>query len=94
MKEANLNAQLIKELKKRGAYVVKTVVTTHAGVPDILACLNGKFIAIESKLPYNDLSELQKVHKAQIQQASGVYICAKHVSDLITVLDEQQSAIT
>ena len=47
---------------------------TKVGVPDILACVNGCFVAIEVKAPNGKASELQKYNIAQINKNSGFAI--------------------
>ena len=43
------------------------------GIPDIICCIDGKFVGIEVKRPGNKLSEAQKGFKAGIELAGGVY---------------------
>lgn len=42
-----------------------------AGIPDILACINGKFVAIELKSDVGKPSELQKRNVRLINEANG-----------------------
>jgi len=51
MKESQLQAQVIKYLKHKGCYVIKTSpgAGTPAGCPDIIALLEGCWMAIECK---------------------------------------------
>ena len=44
---------------------------TKSGIPDILCCLNGKFIAIEVKAESGKPSELQEYHLRKINEAGG-----------------------
>ena len=62
-------------LKKEGAWFLKYWAGndfTRSGVPDILACVNGIFLAIEVKAPKGKPSELQLYTIEQIKQAGGV----------------------
>lgn len=45
---------------------------TKSGIPDILACVNGYFVAIEVKAPNGRPSELQKWNRDQIQFSRGI----------------------
>ena len=45
---------------------------TRAGVPDILACVNGHFVAIEVKAENGKPTELQKWNVKQINKCKGV----------------------
>lgn len=47
---------------------------TRKGVPDILACVNGKFVAIEVKAENGKPSELQKYNVRKIRESGGVAI--------------------
>lgn len=60
-------------LKSIGAYFIKTHGDrfSKVGTPDILACVNGKFVAVEVKGEKGKPSELQLYHIEQIQKAGG-----------------------
>ena len=47
---------------------------TKTGIPDILACINGYFVAIEVKAQNGKPSELQKHHIKKINDARGYAI--------------------
>ena len=63
-------------LKSIGAYFIKTHGDrfSKVGTPDILACVNGKFVAVEVKAENGKPSELQLYHIEQIQKAGGYAI--------------------
>ena len=86
MKEQQLQAKIIKYLTGKGAYVVKVITASKAGVPDILACLNGVFYGVEVKVGTNKPSALQKHNLLMIQQAGGVGILAYSVEDVAKVI--------
>lgn len=44
---------------------------TKAGIPDILCCYKGRFIAIEVKAPNGKASELQLFNLKKIEEAGG-----------------------
>lgn len=60
-------------LKERGCYCVKYFGCNYStsGTPDILACVNGYFLAIEVKAPEGKPSELQLVKIDEIRKAGG-----------------------
>jgi len=89
VKESAINAAIQKLFKKNGAYVIKTIACNRAGVPDILACLNGQFIAIEGKTKTGRVSELQKAHLAMIKEAGGIAIVARSPAEVKLLLEEQ-----
>jgi len=84
MKEQDIQRKIIKYLEANGAYVVKVVSATKSGVPDILACIKGQFVAIEVKTPktINNVSRLQKYNLATIEAAGGKTIIAKSLEDV------------
>lgn len=71
-----------------GAYHIKTLGgSVPAGTPDILACVNGVFVAIEVKKPKGGVvSALQKSKLKKIRKAGGVSMVAKSVEEVKEVL--------
>ena len=59
-------------LKSIGAYFIKTHGDrfSRVGTPDIIACVNGHFVAVEVKAENGKPSELQIHHIEQINNAS------------------------
>lgn len=86
MKEQQLQAQIIKYIIARGGYTVKVITATKAGVPDIIACLKGKFYGIEVKVGHNKASPLQLANLRQIAKAGGTDIIAYSLEDVINHL--------
>ena len=60
-------------LKSIGAYFIKTHGDrfSKVGTPDIIACINGHFVAVEVKAENDTPSEIQLYHIEQIQKAGG-----------------------
>lgn len=61
-------------LKNKGAWFIKYWGGggfTKAGIPDILCCYKGRFIAIEVKAPNGKASELQLFNLKKIEEAGG-----------------------
>lgn len=72
--EKNFENKIKAFLKEQGAWFIKYWAGskfTKDGVPDILACINGYFVAIEVKAPNGKPSELQKYHVREINKACG-----------------------
>ena len=59
-----------------GGWVIKYFANrmTKSGVPDLLACINGMFVAIEVKAQNGKASELQIYNVEQIRKAGGIAI--------------------
>ncbi|RLK63174.1 VRR-NUC domain-containing protein [Atopobacter sp. AH10] len=75
-----------------GAYFEKIhggSVYQASGIPDILACYKGRFIAIEVKRPNGGVtSALQKLKLKQIEEAGGIAIVARSVEEIQSALGE------
>lgn len=65
-----------KYIEDQGGWQVKFFANrmTKTGIPDILACVNGYFLAIEVKAQNGKPSELQKHHVRKINDAGGYAI--------------------
>ena len=72
--EAKVKAKIHAALKAQGAYAVNYIGGLHAnnGTPDILACLDGRFIGIEAKAGSNKPTDLQIVNLRKITEAGGL----------------------
>lgn len=73
--EKNLENRIKQFLKDEGCYFIKYWGGggfTKAGVPDLLICCNGHFIAAELKADKGKPSELQIVALTKIQKAGGI----------------------
>ena len=68
-----------KFLESKGCYFVKQFgcAFTKSGVPDLLCCVNGKFVAIEVKAENGKVSDLQTYNIERIKEAGGVAVVAK-----------------
>lgn len=71
--EKNYENKIKKFLKEKNIWHVKYFANafTKSGIPDILACVNGKFIAIEVKADNGKPSELQLYHQQKIKESGG-----------------------
>lgn len=72
--EKNFENKIKAFLEQQGAWFIKYWAGskfTKDGIPDILACVNGYFVAIEVKAKNGKPSELQKYHVREINEAFG-----------------------
>lgn len=71
--EKRFENKIKKFLKDRGHWYVKFFANsyTRAGVPDLLACVNGQFVGIEIKAQNGKPSELQIHAVEEIRKADG-----------------------
>lgn len=88
MTEQKIQKDIVKYLESRGAYVVKVVKATKSGVPDVVACLNGLFIAIEVKKPGGKVSKLQEYNISKVRDSGGLAFVAYGVEDVKNYFEE------
>lgn len=91
MNERDITRAIMDYLLLMGAWVFKVHghLGQKKGVPDILACHRGRFIAIEVKRPGGKLSEHQEQQLEEIRVAGGVALVAFDVMDVMKVFEEQ-----
>ena len=81
--EKNFENKIKKFLEEEGCWYIKYwagSAFTKSGVPDLLICCNGFFVAVEVKAPKGKPSELQLYNIEQIQKAGG-YACVLYPKD-------------
>ncbi len=73
-KESLVKKKIHALLKAHGAYAVNYIggISANNGTPDILACLNGRFIGIEAKAGKNKPTDLQTFNLKRIDEAGGL----------------------
>lgn len=94
--EKSITEAIKKLLKRRGAWVVKFHggKATRAGVPDLLCCYRGRFLAIEVKQPGKKATPIQNHEMQLIVEAGGVSIVASSTEDVEKTLDWMDEGIS
>jgi Holliday junction resolvase len=71
--EAKVKAKVVKQLQALGAYYFSPVTGGYgrSGVPDIVACINGRFVGIECKAGKGVTTALQDKNLEAIRQNGG-----------------------
>lgn len=74
--EKNFENKIKKFLKDNGCWYVKFFANrmTKSGIPDLLCCVNGYFVAIEVKASNGKPSELQIYNVKKINDSCGIAI--------------------
>lgn len=74
--EGKVKDKVVKILKQYGVYYFFPVTGGFgmSGIPDIICCHNGRFIAIECKAGKNKTTALQDAHLARIRAAGGIAV--------------------
>lgn len=74
MREKLFERKIREYLESRGHWVVKYFANgyTKSGIPDLLACVNGRFVAIEVKGDGGNVSLLQVYTIGKIKDSGGI----------------------
>ena len=77
--EKSFEERVKRWLRQNGCYVVKYYGcgTTRAGIPDLLVCVKGKFLAVELKAEKGVTTPLQETQLNLIAKSGGVGIVLK-----------------
>ena len=90
--EGKVKKQVKKVLDDVGAYYFSPMTAGYgrSGVPDIIACVKGKFIGIECKAGKNEPTLLQKHNMKLINQSGGLSIVVNegNIESLLTLVKE------
>ena len=62
-----------------------------AGIPDIIVCHRGRFIALEAKVGRNQPTRLQAATIVQIRHAGGIAAVVRSVEDVKAVLSGKEA---
>lgn len=91
MKEKNVENSIKRYLfeKKHLYFKVHGDRFTEKGISDIIACVKGRFVAIEVKKPNNKKgeSENQKLFGRNVIKSKGYYIVADTLEDVINLVE-------
>ena len=90
MLEKNLKTS-VKAMIKRSfpqAWCYKTNDRTTSGIPDLIICMYGRFIAIELKTAKGKVSPIQDYTINAIKRAGGYAVVARTVADVKLLLEE------
>lgn len=89
MTESYITSKILKYLKSLDGMFCWKVYSggyASAGIPDIVCCYNGAFVAFEVKTDSGKPSKLQNVTIKQINNAGGVAAVVRSVEDVQRVL--------
>ncbi len=64
----------------------KVVVANERGVPDIIACIQGKFVAIEVKRPNEKPTKLQEAQLSRVTAAKGLGVWGSDAKVVINLI--------
>lgn len=76
-------------LKERGAWAFKVPGSAkRRGIPDLIACYRGIFVALEAKRPGKDATRRQRYELKLISRSGGKTAVVHTLQEVIDVLDE------
>ena len=90
--EKSLEKKIKKHLGAHGHYFFKVhgSLFQRVGIPDIIACINGKFVGIEVKNPNGKgvASKVQEFNLDLIQKSGGYTLLTDNFSDYLDFYNE------
>lgn len=88
--ETKLQDNAIKYLKSKGIYHLNLYGDGFSGKgkPDLLACINGRFVAFELKVGSNAMQDDQKIHKRRIERSGGLHYSPYTLNEFINIVEE------
>lgn len=87
--EKKLQDKALDYLKGRGIYCLNLYGDGRSGKgkPDIIACINGLFVAFELKVGANDMQDDQKIHKIRIERSKGLHFSPYTLEEFIEIVE-------
>lgn len=87
--EKKLQDKVITHLKERGIYYLNLYGDgmSGKGKPDVIACINGKFVAFELKSGLNNLQDDQVIHRNRILKSHGLHFSPYTFDEFIKILE-------
>ena len=88
--ETKLQEKAIEYLKKNKIYHINKYGDgrTAKGAPDLLCCINGRFVAFELKVGSNDMQDDQKIHKLRIERSGGLHYSPYTLDEFIKIVED------
>lgn len=88
--ESRLKAEIKEYLKGEGIYwcMIQGGSFSKPGDPDMIACVDGRFVGIEGKTYQGRLRPIQELRRDQIIASGGIYVVARTVDDVRRVVED------
>lgn len=64
-----------------------------SGIPDIICCYRGRFLAFEVKTPKGKTTPLQDIAIRKICEADGIALVVRSVDDVKSVINEMEESL-
>lgn len=88
--EKKLQDKAISYLKGRGIYYLNLYGDGFSGKgkPDLIVCINGRFVAFELKVGANDMQDDQRIHKARIERSGGLHFSPYTLDEFKKIVED------
>ena len=88
--EKKLQDKVVRYLKDRGIYCLNLYGDGRSGKgkPDIIACIKGKFVAMELKVGANNMQADQVIHKRRIERSGGLHYTPYSIDEVIKIVED------
>lgn len=91
MREKSVENKIKDYLFSKGIYFFKVHGSKfmEPGIPDIISCVDGRFVGVEVKRPgaKNEQSPQQKIHEHNIVKSGGVYLLVDSVEEVVDYVE-------
>jgi Holliday junction resolvase len=90
LRESKLQDACVKVLKERGIYYINVYGSgrTAKGAPDLIACVNGRFVGFELKVGNNEMQADQIIHMRRIKRSGGLHYVPRTVEEFRNILED------
>ena len=88
--EKNFQDKAIRYLKDHKIYYINQYGNgwSAKGAPDLVVCLNGRFVAFELKVDKNHMQSDQVIHKMRIERSGGLHYTPYTLEEFIKTVEE------
>jgi Holliday junction resolvase len=89
MHENDLQTKCINYLKTKNIYYINVHGSgwSAKGAPDLIVCINGRFVCFELKVGSNDMQDDQKIHKLRIERSAGLHYSPYTLKEFIEIVE-------
>lgn len=89
--ESDLQKKCVKYLKDKDIYYINKYGDGRSGLgaPDLITCINGRFVAFELKVGNNTKSNAQEIHKLRIERNGGSHYTPYTLEEFIESVEKE-----
>jgi hypothetical protein len=87
--ESSFQKKCMSYLKRKGivSFNIHGGGWSSKGAPDIISCIQGKFVAFELKVGTNDMQPDQRIWKERIIRNGGQHFCPRTFQEFKNIVD-------